>query len=140
MNFKLITAVIAILWVGMLLAIDFGAVAKFATPSLTKPVAFDVGRVVFGAFNKVQIVMLFILVFSALMATIAPIDRALIAAVAAIFLLQLLWLFPILSHQVAVILQGRAISRGYEHHLYGVFEIAKILSLFILGIRLLRTA
>jgi len=131
-------AIMVILWVGMLLAIDFAAIVKFSTPSLSRPVAFDVGRVVFSAFNKVQLCLMLAVLASALFAGLASIDNSLIAMVFIVLMLQVFWLFPGLSHQVDVALSGMHTPRSYQHHLYGVFEVTKIISLFILGIRLLK--
>jgi len=67
MRAKLLFGMIAILWIGMLLAVGMESVVKFDTPSLTRAVAFDEGRYVFHFFNKVQFVMLasmLILVFN----------------------------------------------------------------------------
>lgn len=137
MKLKLVIAVLAILWVGMILAIGMESVVKFKTPTLTKPVAFDVGRVVFGAFNKAQMAILLVMIVCTFFAALLPLDKGLIATIALILLLQIIWLFPELSHRVDLILNNSKPSPTYKHGLYGFLEIAKLWLLFVLGIRLI---
>src|SRR5665648_1182454 len=60
--------VIAAVWIGMLVGVSFLATpAKFLAPSLTLPVALDVGRHTFSVFNRVEwafsvVLLLFVLV------------------------------------------------------------------------------
>lgn len=137
MKLKLVLAVLAILWVGMILAIGMESVVKFQTPTLTKPVAFDVGRTVFSMFNKIQVVMLVLMIICAFFAALLPLDKGLIAAITLILLLQVFWLFPELGQRVDLILNNIKPEPTYKHGLYGFFEIAKLLLLFVLGIRLI---
>lgn len=136
MKLKLMIAVIAILWAGMLLAIGMESVVKFATPSLTKPVGFDVGRTVFGAFNKVQIVLLLFIFIGMMLVTLQTLDKFLIYAIAVILLLQVFWLFPILSSRVDVILAGNKPAPSFIHGLYGLMEVMKLCCLSVLGLHL----
>lgn len=138
MKLTLIIAVLAILWVGMILAIGMEGVVKFSTPTLTKPVAFDVGRVVFAAFNKVQVALLLAIVVCAFFASLSIWDNLLIASLTVILLLQVLWLFPGLSERVDLILNNVKPPPTYKHGLYGFLEIVKLALLFVLGMRLIR--
>ena len=48
---------VCFVWAGMVLGISFlETPVKFTAPSVTLPIGLDVGRHVFGAFNKVEIV------------------------------------------------------------------------------------
>ena len=50
-------ACIALIWLGMVLGISFlEAAVKFLAPSVTLEIGLDIGRYVFGAFNKVECV------------------------------------------------------------------------------------
>lgn len=130
-------AIVAILWVGMILGIGLESIVKFNTPTLTKPVAFDVGRTVFNAFNKAQLVLLVLLVVSAFVARVTPVYQAGIAVVAVIVILQTIWLFPVLSQRVDIILAGNTPASTYHHAVYGLLEVSKLLLLSALGLRLL---
>jgi hypothetical protein len=137
MKIKLIIAVLAILWVGMILAIGMESVVKFQTPTLIKSVGFDVGRTVFSAFNKVQVIVLIAIIICTFFAGLSSSNNCLIAIITFILLLQVFWLFPELSHRVDLILNNIKPNPTYKHGLYGFLEIAKLALLFILGIRLI---
>ena len=48
--------IVSILWIGLLLGVSFLATpVKFQAPSLTLPVALDVGRQTFAVFNGVEL-------------------------------------------------------------------------------------
>jgi len=137
MKIKLIVAMIAIFWIGMICAIGMESIVKFSTPTLTKAVGFDVGRTVFSAFNKVQAVMLALLVAGAIFGALTTLDKAIIAVIAVILLLQVFWLFPELSQRVDMILSGIKPPPTYKHGLYGLLEMGKLLLLAGLGIKLI---
>src|SRR3990167_8657333 len=125
MKIKMIIALIAILWVGMILAIGMESIVKFNTPSLSKAVAFDVGRTVFSAFNKVQCLLLLILIVGMMIGPFSTVDRVVVAVIAIVLALQALWLFPHLSQRVDIILAGNKPSPTYQHSLYGILELIK---------------
>src|SRR3712207_2656844 len=96
---------VCLLWAGMVLGISFleGPV-KFTAPTLTLPVGLDVGRQVFGVFNKVEIA--WSLLGFALMWIVRP-PRYIMWCLAIAWLivaLQTVWLRPILNARVDVIL------------------------------------
>ncbi len=137
MKLTLFIAVIAILWIGMILAIGMESVVKFHTPTLTKPVAFDVGRTVFSAFNKVQLGLLVLIIVGTMMAGSGFFDKMLAIGLLAVLVLQIFWLFPDLSQRVDLILSGTKPPATYKHGLYGLLELAKLALLVILAWRLL---
>ena len=140
MKINLIIAVVALIWVGMILAIGMESVVKFNTPTLTKPIGFDVGRTVFAAFNKAQLGLLIIIIISLLFSYLTFVDKSLIAFITLILVLQIFWLFPALSQRVDLILSGIKPAPTYMHGFYGALEIAKLILLFILGLRLAITS
>ena len=137
MKLNVIIAVLAILWVGMIMGIGMESIVKFNTPTLTKPVALDVGRTVFGAFNKAQIGLFILMAVVAMFAGLSRLDVTLMAVIALTVILQVVWLFPILSQHVDVVLAGNKPPANYYHALYGTLEIIKLIGLVLLGIKLL---
>lgn len=139
MKLKLIMCVLAIFWIGMIIAIGMESIVKFSTPLLSKPVGFDVGRVVFDAFNKVQAGLLLILLMLAFLtrASITAWDKFLLAGLSAVFAAQVFWLFPALSERVALILAGIAPPPSYKHLLYGILELLKLIILTAIGLQIL---
>jgi hypothetical protein len=121
---------LSLVWAGMLIGISFLATpAKFLAPSLTLPVALDVGRQTFGLFSLVEIVFAFILVAVALVTRHER--RVLIAAVlmGTFVALEVVWLLPVLDARVEIILRGGTPEESRLHSLYIVFESAKLLLL-----------
>jgi hypothetical protein len=133
MKIKLMIAVIAIFWLGMIFAIGMESIVKFSTPTLTKAVGFDVGRTVFSAFNHVQLGLLALLVIAGLFAHVKVTDVSIIAVLAVIIAIQIFWLFPALSQRVDIILAGMKPLPTYQHGLYGGLEIGKIILLMLLA-------
>ncbi|VVC75672.1 hypothetical protein AQUSIP_09620 [Aquicella siphonis] len=136
MKMNLMISVVAVLWIGMILAIGMESVVKFSTPTLTKPVAFDVGRTVFGAFNKAQLVLLAAMMVGACWASLPKWDWAFLTVLALAMAAQIIWLFPILSARVDLILAGVSPPPTSAHAWYGMLEAAKFILLVILAIRL----
>ena len=47
---------LGLVWLGMILGVSFVATPlKFQAPSVTLPIGLDIGRLVFGVFNKIEI-------------------------------------------------------------------------------------
>ena len=121
---------LALVWAGMLIGISFLATpAKFLAPSLTLPVALDVGRQTFGLFSLVEIVFGFVLVAAAFVTRHER--RVLIVAVlvGTCVALEVVWLLPVLDARVEIILRGGTPEESRLHSLYIVFESAKLLLL-----------
>ena len=103
-----VAACIALIWLGMVAGISFlEAPVKFMAPSVTLAIGLDIGRYVFGTFNKVECA--FALIIAILLIIIRKKDRSLILlGLAWIFLaLQTAWLLPVLEARTEVIIQGQ---------------------------------
>ena len=119
--------VIALVWSGMLFGVSFLATpAKFLAPSLTLPVALDVGRQTFGVFSKIEIVAAAVLVAAAVMVSDRRCLLALAAIVALLVAFQVLFLLPALDERVGTVLQGGMPEPSRLHGLYIVVEVAKL--------------
>ena len=122
-------------WLGMVLAISFlEAPVKFTTPSLTRPVALDVGRVVFTAFHWVQ-GGLFVIGLALLVGLKASSIKIIVPYVAltGVLILQSFWLLPVLSARAAAVLQNLELSPSPVHIIYVLLEVGKIVILLWLG-------
>lgn len=127
--------IVTLLWAGMILGISFlDSWIKFRAPSLTKPVGLDVGRTVFNAFQKVQCGLLALLILASLATHTLLGEWIIIIILSTLLILQLTWLFPILNRHVNLIITGEKAPASYAHHLYGFFEIAKLILLINLSI------
>ena len=131
----MILAALCFLWAGMVLGISFlETPVKFTAPSVTLPIGLDVGRHVFGMFNKVEIGLALL---GCIMMIATRTGRAVwlpLGIVIAIVGIQTLWLLPVLDARVEMILQGQTPPRAPFHIVYVVLEVAKLAGLVAAGI------
>ena len=146
-------AVICLLWAGMVLGIScLETPIKFSAPALKQAVApevgralaFDIGRVVFDAFNKVQMVwslLTFVLLF-----VVRPFETV---PRKVVFLFALIWLFvvfqsfilaPALATRAQMVLNSplRELPPAPYHRLYTSTELIKLIALISLGIMMIK--
>lgn len=129
---------VCLLWAGMVLGVSFlEAPVKFRAPSLTLAVALDVGRHVFGAFNRVELA--WGLAAIALGLTARPERSTAIALGVAlgVLALQTLWLLPVLDRRVGLILAGATTAPAPYHVVYVALEALKLAALAVAGVRCL---
>jgi hypothetical protein len=128
-------AVLCFMWAGMVLGISFlETPVKFTAPSVTLPIGLDIGRHVFGVFNKVEI-------GAALLACGLMIfghtQRAIwlpLTTVVLVVTLQTVWLLPLLDVRVEMILNGQTPPRAPYHLVYVVLEVLKLICLIAAGV------
>ena len=127
-------ACIALIWLGMVLGISFlETPVKFMAPSVTLEIGLDIGRYVFGAFNKVECA--FALAMAILLIIIRKKDLSMIPLGLAwlSLALQTVWLLPVLDARVEVIIQGQTPAPSMLHTIYVVLEVLKALALAAYG-------
>ncbi len=123
-------------WFGMTAGISLlETPVKFTAPSITREVALDVGRVVFAALNKAELIALILLL---ILVRISGRSRELFgfcAALAVILIAQTAWLLPELNARAQSIIQGVEPGPSIAHGAYSVLELLKLLVLLYLGFR-----
>lgn len=121
-----------LLWAGMVLGISFlEAPVKFTAPSLTLPVGLDVGRHVFGAFNRVEVGWAVLTLALALLGS-GALGRgpfALLGSAWAIVAAQALWLLPALGARTDRIIAGETLPSSPLHVIYIGLDVVKLLVL-----------
>ena len=132
-------AALCFLWAGMVLGISFlETPVKFTAPTVTLAIGLDVGRHVFGAFNKVETGLALLAV--ALLFRARP-TRTLwlpLGMVLSIVLLQSAWLLPLLDARVSLIIKGQTPPPAPYHWVYIVLEVLKAIGLITAGFVCLR--
>ena len=111
---------------------------RFTAPTLTRPVALDIGRVVFAALNKAELAALLVLL---LVVRISGRARELwiqCSALILILLAQSIWLLPQLAARAQQIVAGVEPAPSMLHGTYSVLELLKLLLLLYLGFRSLQ--
>jgi hypothetical protein len=123
-------------WVGLTVGISLIATpARFAAGSITRPVALDVGRVVFAALNKAEFLALVLLLVIVRASGRSANLWAWCSALALIVLAQGAWLIPELAARTDIILAGGEPPPSYAHAVYSTLELAKIGILLFIGVR-----
>ena len=127
--------VVCLLWAGILIGISFiESPVKFRTPTLTRTVAFDVGRTVFHASQLVQVGLGVLALGAALLGRVPRGASACLGAAYAALLLQVVWIFPELDARAQVLISG-GIPTGPSHHaLYAILEVVKLLALIVAAV------
>lgn len=109
------------------------APVKFTAPSLTLQVGVDVGRHVFGMFNKVELVLCTLLITLTLLSKVPARKMILPFTVALLLLLETAWLLPVLDQRALKVIAGETPTDTLHHLLYVLFELAKLTLLIISG-------
>lgn len=128
-------------WFGMTAGISMlEAPVKFTAPLITRPIALDVGRVVFAALNKAELVMLILLLILIRTSGLARQLWAGAISLALIVLAQSAWLLPELASRAQLIASGTEPPASPAHAIYAVLELTKLLILLALGFRTMALA
>lgn len=123
-------------WLGMTIGISLLATpVRFSAPSITRPVALDVGRVVFAALNKAELAALILLLVVVRFSGRSTVLWAWCGLLALIVVAQGAWLIPELAARTDVILAGGEPPPSSAHALYSTLELAKIVVLAWVGLR-----
>lgn len=140
---KFLAAVLCV-WTGLLLGVSFVATpAKFLAPSLTMPVALDVGRWTFHVLAWIE--WSFVAVAAVLIAAAwrtgqskAGLVSGLMTANAVVLATETFILRPMLDEQVLRIIAGESVVPSYSHNLYIALEATRILLILAAGAVTLR--
>ncbi|MGC4028193.1 MAG: hypothetical protein QM696_04895 [Steroidobacteraceae bacterium] len=126
---------VALFWTGLLTGVSFLATpAKFLAPSLSLPVALDVGRQTFAIFNKVEWLLAAGLLLALLSGPRSRIALAAAAAAVAVVVVEALWLLPMLDRRVGMIMAGLPVPPSGLHNLYIGIELAKLAALVVVAV------
>jgi len=137
---NIVVGALASVWLGMVLAISFvEAPLKFGAPGVTLPIGLAIGRRVFGALNRIEVVLAAaIVVAAAAGARPAPAIAAGAVAIGAL-VIQLVAVRPFLVRRSDRVLAGETDgARSRAHHGYVVLELLKVAALVTLAIVALR--
>lgn len=125
-------------WLGMVVAISFlETPLRFRAPGVDLSTGLAIGRLVFRGLNVVELVLATTVILGVF---IGGPHRAAPAALtaAALLLAQLCAIRPLLGRRSDQILAGSdAPARSTTHHVYVVFEVAKVFVLLATGVLLL---
>jgi len=122
-----IASIIALLWAGLLLGTSFLATpAKFLAPSLSLPMALEVGRVTFEMLAWVEFFSLGILSLSLISVPKAKQIVLPLLIIICLMAIQQLLILPELSLRTDAVIQGNNIAPSNLHLFYVATEFLKI--------------
>ncbi|WP_316827583.1 hypothetical protein [Pedobacter miscanthi] len=138
---KKLTAIFCLIfWAGLLAGISFlEAPLKFQAPGITIPLGLGIGQLVFQALNKIEIILLIIILACSLPAPLNNIRSILLFTVTILLLVDSFWLLPLLNARAKFVLAGNAPTKSFHHILYIIIDAVKFLSLIVLGFLNLKT-
>ncbi|HNP35438.1 MAG TPA: hypothetical protein PKK10_06265 [Woeseiaceae bacterium] len=121
-------------WFGVTAGVSLLATPlRFSAPTVTRAIGLDIGRVVFTALNKLEIVALIILLVVVRVSGRARIWWGICATLVLIVMLQSVWLLPELSERARMIVSGVEPPASYLHALYSTSELCKLGLLLLAG-------
>ena len=139
-NALLNPAWICFIWVGITVGVTMIATpVRFTAPSITRPVALDVGRVVFAVLSNVEFAALVMLLVVVRLSGAARRLWAVCATLALIVIMQGVWLIPELAARTRIIVAGGQPPASYAHAIYSSLELIKIGLLLFVGFSSLKT-
>jgi hypothetical protein len=114
-------------WFGMTAGISLLATPlRFTAPTVTRAIGLDIGRVVFAALNKAELVALIIFLIVVRASGRARQWWAICGALALVVLLQSAWLLPLLAARAAMVVAGGELPPSALHAVYSSLELAKL--------------
>ncbi len=129
---------VAFLWVGLVAGVSrLATPVRFTANTITREIALDVGRVVFAALNKVELVLLVILLIVVRVSGRAAKWWTVCAVLALIVMAQNIWLTPELAARTDIVLAGGDPPPSYAHAIYSSLELIKIGTLLYFGFAML---
>lgn len=126
------------LWIGFVCAISFmEAPLKFQAPGMTLPVGLEVGRIVFGALNKIEWVFALALLLPFLFKQVLRFsaDWTILLLPFIMLALQTVWILPALDARAELYIHNKPVSLSFDHMYYIAGEIIKVCCLAVLGVK-----
>ncbi|MCR5889709.1 hypothetical protein LRS06_18410 [Hymenobacter sp. J193] len=121
-------------WAGMVGGISFlEAPLKFTAPHITVPLGLGIGRIVFAALNKAELLLAAVAVGSAVYVRVPAHLAGALGLLSSILLLQTFWLLPALDVRALALLAGRPAPPSSLHMVYIGLEVVKLLTLLLTG-------
>lgn len=127
------------LWIGFVCAISFmEAWLKFRAPGITVPLGLGIGRLVFNALNKVELLFAIVILLNLFIHITDFFNWQTLVLVIplSLLLIQTFWLLPALDIRAELHIQGQQVPPSNLHFYYIGMELLKVVGLIIFGITL----
>lgn len=134
--FGLLQRILPPIWLGMIAAIAVEARLKFQAPNITRELGLEIGKIVFNALNRAEIIIALLLVIAFFAAVSTRKAKIIFGIILSILITQTFWLMPALIERIDLITGGQNVPDSPIHFFYIAFEICKISLLLILSVML----
>jgi uncharacterized membrane protein (DUF485 family) len=134
-----VAVICTFVWIGFICAISFlEAWMKFRAPGVTLPIGLGIGRLVFGALNKIEWVFAIAILVSIYTKPAITVLKSKIPLLLTIVILatQTIWLLPALDARAELHITGQHVAPSNLHIYYVIAEFVKVIALTIFGIKL----
>lgn len=129
-----IRGIAAIFWLGFFMAISFmEAPLKFTAPGISIAQGLQIGRLVFGALNKCEWVLLLMVLYTCFLNRPGTLVMCLTIVVCVILAAETFWLLPALDARAIQYISGHRRQDTAMHWWYIILEVGKVPALFIIG-------
>lgn len=134
-----VALIAAFLWIGFVGAISFmESWLKFKAPGITVKLGLGIGRLVFSALNKIELILAIAIMTNLVVEGDIFIFRNLLFFVPLLLLaVQTLWLLPALDIRAKILIGGEELSPTYLHFYYVGMEIIKVGCLLSFSVNLM---
>jgi len=136
-----IALICTFLWIGFVCAISFmEAWLKFRAPGITVPLGLGIGRLVFNALNKVELVFALVVIINIFWnsSDILKWKNLAFAIPLTLLFIQTFWLLPALDARAELHIQGQFVPPSNLHFYYVGMELVKVVGLSLFGITLFK--
>lgn len=136
-----IALIFTFVWIGFVCAISFmEAWLKFRAPGITVPLGLGIGRLVFNALNKVELVFALAVIINIFWndSAILKWKNLAFAIPLTLLFIQTFWLLPALDARAELYLQGQIVPPSNLHFYYVGIELVKVASLTFFGLTLFK--
>lgn len=136
---KHIQIFILLFWAGFVSSISFmEAWLKFRADGVTREIGLSIGKLIFTALNRVEIILLITvwliyLTQKASRVTLFRFKGTWLWILTVIVSLQTFWLLPQLTHNAEIIINGGQAPSPLLHIWFGIFEIVKVFLLLMVS-------
>lgn len=133
---------VAFIWIGFLGAISFmEAWIKFRAPGVTLPIGLGIGKLVFGALNKMECLFCLLILWQLIQTKerLLSTKNVFFLVPLAIVLLQTCWALPALDRLADLYIQNKTAPDSNLHFYYVGMEVIKLTCLILLGVKHSRT-
>lgn len=128
-----------VVWIGLIVAISFiEAPLKFQAPDITIPLGLGIGRLVFGALNIVEAVLLVALTIVTFWPRVARVTRDRFwwwLALVVVFVCKVAVVRPPLNARTDLVLAGADPGQSPWHYIYIACDVVTLVLLFVIALQ-----